>query len=64
VDTLNNRISLLIDSPSSDVSLFAEFSDARWLHGVVEAVSKFGLFVRPVGQDAIGKSYHLDLILR
>ena len=30
------------------------FDRNRWVHGVVQSVSNFGLFVRPAGHDMVG----------
>lgn len=31
-----------------------EFSKEKWIQGVVQTVTNFGLFVRPAGSDASG----------
>lgn len=41
-----------------DVGALAGIASSKWLNGVVQSVSPFGIFVRPAGYEMTGKSMH------
>lgn len=42
-----------------DVGALAGVASSKWMNGVVQSVSPFGIFVRPAGYEMTGKSAHL-----
>lgn len=40
---------------SLDVGAFSDIPQSKWLNGVVQSVSPFGIFVRPAGYEMTGK---------
>ena len=45
----------------ADVSGLTGISSSKWLEGVVQSVSSFGIFVRPAGYEMTGK-FHIFII--
>jgi len=43
------------DSETASGEQLAGYPPTRWVQGFVTSVANFGIFVRPAGQDAIGK---------
>ena len=39
----------------ASVGALSGMSSAKWLNGVVQSVSNFGIFVRPAGYEMTGK---------
>jgi hypothetical protein len=39
------------------VGALSGISSSKWLNGVVQSVSNFGIFVRPAGYEMTGKTY-------
>jgi len=59
IETVNVEAKKLVLSMKSeigraDVSQFSDISQEKWLQGVIQSVSSFGIFVRPAGYDAVG----------
>ena len=42
------------------VGALSGIASSKWLNGVVQSVSNFGIFVRPAGYEMTGKTYQLQ----
>jgi hypothetical protein len=42
------------------VGALSGISSSKWLNGVVQSVSNFGIFVRPAGYEMTGKACYLQ----
>ena len=43
----------------ADVGAISSVASSKWLNGVVQSVSSFGIFVRPAGYEMTGKMFTL-----
>jgi hypothetical protein len=41
----------------AEVGAFSSILPSRWMNGVIQSVSSFGIFVRPAGLEAVGKCF-------
>jgi predicted RNA-binding protein with RPS1 domain len=54
MNVANKKLVFGIKSATGDVAMMAGVAQDKWVSGIVESVSNFGLFVRPAGYDTTG----------
>ena len=54
INVEGKKLVLSMKSNRADVSAFQGVGSDKWIQGVVQSVSNFGLFVRPAGYDSVG----------
>lgn len=57
LDVEKKRVSLSVQTPKADLSGIIQVPREKWLQGVVQSVTNFGLFVRPAGFEVVGTSF-------
>ena len=54
----NKKLVLSMRTARADVSAFSTVGADKWIQGIVQKVTDFGMFVRPAGFDTTGQLLH------